>query len=118
MASTETVSQTLRAELRRAADSPGTVAEDALVALSDGPMRERLEAAMRALATHRGRTSSTCPSDVARSVGGDRWRELMDDTRATARRLAAAGVVEITQRGSVVDPNDDWRGPIRIRIVG
>jgi hypothetical protein len=42
MASTETVSQTLRAELRRAADSPGTVAEDALVALSDGPMRERL----------------------------------------------------------------------------
>lgn len=117
MASTETVSQTSRAELRRAADSRGT-AEDALVALSDGPMCQRLEAAMRALAAHRGPTSSTCPSDVARSVGGDRWRELMDDTRATARRLAAAGVVEITQRGSVVDPNDDWRGPIRIRITG
>ncbi|WP_374159728.1 DUF3253 domain-containing protein [Mycobacterium sp. G7A2] len=112
------MSQTSRAELRRAADSRGTVSEDALVALSDGPMCQRLEAAMRALAAHRGPTSSTCPSDVARSVGGDRWRELMDDTRATARRLAAAGVVEITQRGSVVDPNDDWRGPIRIRITG
>lgn len=112
------MSQTLHAELRRAADSPGPAAEDALVALSDRPMRERLEAAMKALAAHRGRTSSTCPSDVARSVGGDRWRELMDDARQTARRLAVAGVVEITQRGSVVDPHDDWRGPIRIRIAG
>ncbi|MFR9804599.1 DUF3253 domain-containing protein [Pseudonocardia sp. RS010] len=34
-----------------------------------------------------------------------------------ARRLVAAGEVEITRRGEVVDP-DTARGPVRIRGVG
>ncbi|WP_231127150.1 DUF3253 domain-containing protein [Mycobacterium colombiense] len=82
------------------------------------PMRQRLESLIRALAEQRGPRSSICPSDAARAVGGDDWRELMDDARAAARRLARSGDVEITQRGKVVDPDADWSGPIRIRTTG
>ncbi|SHG85460.1 Protein of unknown function [Jatrophihabitans endophyticus] len=60
------------------------------------------------------RTGTICPSDVARDLGGDDWRELMEPTRAAARRLVAAGEVDITQGGEVVDPSD-LHGPIRIR---
>lgn len=112
------MSQTPRDELRRAADTAGPGAADARIALSDGPLHARLEAAVRALAARRGPMSSTCPSDAARSVGGEQWRDLMDDVRHIARDLAAAGVVQIVQRGRVLDPGQEWRGPIRIRAVG
>jgi hypothetical protein len=42
----------------------------------------------------------------------------MEPARAAARALARQGRVEITQRGTVLDPDADWRGPVRIRIVG
>ncbi|ACZ21378.1 hypothetical protein Sked_14420 [Sanguibacter keddieii DSM 10542] len=66
------------------------------------------------LLSQRADTSSICPSDAARAVGGDHWRDLMDDTRRVARRLVAEGRVQITQGGEVVDPTEA-RGPIRIR---
>ncbi len=67
------------------------------------------------MARERGPSKSICPSDAARAVGGDTWRDLMDEARDAARTLAKAGDVEITQGGEVVDPDADWRGPIRIR---
>jgi hypothetical protein len=39
----------------------------------------------------------------------------MDEARDIARSLARDGEVVITQGGEVVDPDADWRGPIRIR---
>jgi hypothetical protein len=108
------MSQQLQAELRRAAEDGD---ESAGTALSDRPIRERLEAAILALAVHRGPDSSTCPSDAARAIGGDDWRSVMDDAREIARDLARSGDVEITQRGEVVNPDADWHGPIRIRIT-
>lgn len=81
---------------------------------SDGP---RLRSAILDLAAARGPDSSICPSDAARAVGGENWRDLMDDARELARELAKSGVVQITQRGAVLDPGGTWRGPIRIRIV-
>lgn len=81
------------------------------------PAREidRLAAAIRDLLAVR--SGSICPSDAARAVGGENWRELMDPTRAAARVLARAGEVQITRRGVVLDPEADFRGPIRIRRV-
>ncbi|QNI07253.1 DUF3253 domain-containing protein [Mycobacterium kubicae] len=105
----------MRAELGRIVDHGGPGADDAEVALTDGPIVPRLRSAILALARHRGPNSSTCPSDAARAVGGDNWRELMDDARLLARQLARSGDVEITQRGNVLDPDGTWRGPIRIR---
>ena len=77
----------------------------------------RLEAAITDLLSKRARTSTICPSDAARAVGGDReerWRDLMEPARRAARRLVARGEVEITQGGRVVDPSTA-KGAIRIR---
>lgn len=79
--------------------------------------RNRLAAAITALATHRAPDKTTCPSDAARAVGGDGWRSLMEATREVARDLAHAGTVEITQNGAVLDPDQPWRGPVRIRLA-
>ncbi|GAA1882713.1 DUF2256 and DUF3253 domain-containing protein [Lapillicoccus jejuensis] len=63
------------------------------------------------------RTGTICPSDAARAVGDeDSWRDLMEPARRAARRLVAAGEVEVTQGGKVVDPSTA-KGPIRIRRV-
>lgn len=118
VALTGRVGQPLRAELSRVLVAGGRAADDAEIALGGGPIRQRLKASMRALAAHRGPRSSTCPSDAARAVGGANWRALMVDAREVARELARSGDVEITQRGTVVDPDGQWRGPIRIRTVG
>jgi hypothetical protein len=79
------------------------------------PIEVRLGAAIMGLLARRA--GSICPSEAARAVGGERWRELMEPTRAAARALARDGAVEVTQRGVVVDPDGDWRGPIRIRSI-
>jgi hypothetical protein len=73
---------------------------------------DRLEATiLELLAT---RTGTICPSDAARAVAPEGWRELMEPARAAARRLVAKGQVQITQGGHVVDPST-VKGPIRIR---
>ncbi|MGC5222743.1 DUF3253 domain-containing protein [Micromonospora sp. DT81.3] len=78
------------------------------------PTGARFEEAIMELLAQRALTSTICPSDAARVVGGEKWREQMDDARAAAGRLVAAEKVDITQRGAVVDLATA-RGPIRIR---
>ncbi|MDQ0922940.1 hypothetical protein QF038_001448 [Pseudarthrobacter sp. W1I19] len=80
----------------------------------DGSLGQQLEATILALLAARAATSTICPSDAARAVGDDTWRDLMEPVREAARRLVDAGEVEITQGGSVVDPATA-KGPIRIR---
>lgn len=80
-------------------------------------MSTRLREAILELARERGPDKTICPSDAARAIGGDDWRDLMDDARETARDLARAGQVQITQKGEVLDPDATWRGPIRIRAT-
>jgi hypothetical protein len=76
---------------------------------------KRLREAILTLARERAPAKTICPSDAARAVGGDDWRDLMADARDIARDLARAGDVEIMQRGEVIDPDAQWRGPIRMR---
>ncbi|MEJ5868416.1 DUF2256 and DUF3253 domain-containing protein [Pseudokineococcus sp. 5B2Z-1] len=78
------------------------------------PVGSDLEAAVLRLLDARAPGATICPSEAARAVGGEDWRPLMEPARAAARRLAAAGEVEVTQRGSVVDPSTA-RGPVRLR---
>lgn len=73
-----------------------------------------LERSITDLLASRAATATVCPSEAARAVGGEDWRKLMEPARAAARRLVAAGEVEITQQGQVVDPSTA-KGPIRIR---
>ncbi|MCZ4520897.1 DUF3253 domain-containing protein [Rhodococcus ruber] len=75
---------------------------------------KELEDKIRALLDARSRDATICPSDVARALSDDGWRDLMEPVRRAARRMVDAGEVEITQKGSVVDPSTA-KGPIRIR---
>lgn len=84
---------------------------------------EQLEQSILDLLAQRKGGVTICPSEAARQVGGSRgsdesgeepWRELMEPARRAARRLVAAGEVEITQKGKVVDPSTA-KGAIRIR---
>ncbi|WP_374459048.1 DUF3253 domain-containing protein [Microbacterium sp.] len=74
---------------------------------------ERIAATMRAL-TRKRADSSICPSDVARAVGGEEWRDRMPDVRRVAADLASRDVVVVTQKGEPVQIADA-RGPVRIR---
>ena len=78
-------------------------------------IQTQLRDAILALARDRAPAKTICPSDAARAVGGDQWRDLMEQARDIARDLARAGEVDIMQRGEVIDPDAEWRGPIRIR---
>ena len=77
-------------------------------------MDRLLESVILDLLAHRAEAATICPSEAARAVGGEQWRDQMDAARRAARRLVAAGSVDITQGGEVVDPST-VRGPIRIR---
>jgi hypothetical protein len=81
-----------------------------------GPVDRRLEAAIVELLSARASSSSICPSEAARLVSVDGWRELMPQTRSAARRLVDDGKVVITQKSRPVDPSTA-KGPIRIRLI-
>jgi hypothetical protein len=78
-----------------------------------------LEAAILELLAERGRNNKTiCPSEAAKLVGGTEarrnWEGLMEPARAAARRLAAAGMIMVTQKGRVVDAST-VKGAIRLQ---
>jgi hypothetical protein len=73
-----------------------------------------LERTIDGLLDQRRTGMSICPSEAARAVDPEGWRALLPAARAAAGRLAAAGDVEVTQRGAVVDVATA-RGPVRIR---
>lgn len=74
---------------------------------------ERIAAAIRTL-TRKREGSSICPSDVARAVGGEAWRNRMDEVRRVTAALADRDEVVVTQKGEPVDIASA-RGPVRIR---
>lgn len=84
------------------------------------PIDDALSDAILNLLDQRKNGATICPSEAARLVAadegwpGDEWRELMEPARQAARRLVAADLVDITQKGRVVDPSTA-KGPIRIR---
>jgi len=78
------------------------------------PTGAELEQTILRLLSERAESSTICPSDAARAIGGDEWRDLMDPTRQAAARLVAQGLVDVTQGGEVVDVKIA-RGPVRIR---
>lgn len=68
------------------------------------------------MALKRGEDKSICPSEVAREMFGNNWREKMQTVRDAAYDLAAENQVTIMQKGKKVDP-EKVEGPIRIKIV-
>ena len=79
----------------------------------DPGLEDRLRVAVLDLLSRRAATSTICPSDAARAVGGSTWRDAMPLARDVAARLADDGVVEVRQHGERVDVRTA-RGPVRI----
>ena len=75
----------------------------------------KMEVAIVELISKRAGGATICPSEAARAVFPDGWRGRMEDARRAARRLVAAGQIEIVQGGRVVDPSTA-KGPIRLRL--
>ena len=75
-----------------------------------------ITAAIRDLTAARGPAKSICPSEVARLLGGDDWRDLMPAVRDAAAELSDAGDVRVTRGGEPVDPRNPC-GPIRIQMI-
>ena len=77
-----------------------------------------LEASIRSLLDSRKGGATICPSEAAREVGGeDGYVRIVGRKKDMIIRggyTVAAGEVEVTQGGKVVDPSTA-RGPIRVR---
>jgi len=73
-----------------------------------------LEAAILALLAARPAGATIPVSDAARAVGADRWQEFAEPARRAARRLVAAGEVDILQAGTIVD-GSSAKGPFQLR---
>ena len=112
-----------RREVRSRGDDVRPCVQDAKVALgergepwweesSSEGMRARIAATIRTLLRHR-EGSTICPSDAARVVGGERWRDVVPAVREVAHELAQQEVVAVTQKGETVDVREA-KGPVRI----
>ncbi|MBE9463242.1 DUF3253 domain-containing protein [Dyadobacter subterraneus] len=77
---------------------------------------EKIKTTILSTAIHRGAEKSTCPSEIARMLFPDDWREHMKDVLAVAIDLHNKGSVVITQKGEPVDVKH-FKGPVRIKIV-
>lgn len=77
---------------------------------------EAIQKCLLKLVRDRGPEKTICPSEVARALGGDDWRALMEQIRTVGIALADAGSIAITQKGQVVDPRA-VKGPIRYRLI-
>ena len=96
---------------------------DACRAHKPGARDKAMEETILRLLEERGAGKTICPSEAARIVAGEgtlsadasAWEPLMEPARAAARRLAAAGKIDITQHGHAVDASTA-KGAIRLRL--
>ncbi len=75
-----------------------------------------VSATILVLATDRGNDKTICPSEVARMLWPDEWRNHMEEVRLAAFALRDEGKVQISQKGREVTDHK-VKGPIRIRIL-
>jgi hypothetical protein len=75
-----------------------------------------IEDAIFAALAEAGPGKSVAPEAVARAVGGEAWRRLLPQVRATAVGLARAGRLVITRHGKPADP-DAFKGVWRLRAA-
>jgi hypothetical protein len=79
---------------------------------------EAISAEILRQTTARGPGKSICPSEVARALQPDEaaWRRLMGPVRTAAVQLAREGHVEVLRKGKPVNPEEEIRGVIRLRM--
>ena len=81
---------------------------------SNDSKRSQISKQLLSLADQRGNDKTFCPSEVARIVAPENWRELMDTVRDVATTLIDEGKLVCKQRGEVVEIREAI-GPIRLQ---
>jgi hypothetical protein len=76
------------------------------------PDCDRIRVTLLDLVAQRGPTKTICPSEVARALSAEGWRDLMPAVRQVGCTLAGEGRIVVTQKGQAVDP-ETAKGPIR-----
>ncbi|MEO0500602.1 MAG: DUF3253 domain-containing protein [Pseudomonadota bacterium] len=87
------------------------MATGSTLSTNDGRVRDLL----LTLAAERGTEKTYCPSEAARRLWPEDWRDHMDDVRRVAALLIAERRLVATQRGDPVDPVGA-KGPIRLGL--
>lgn len=75
---------------------------------------EKIREVLSFLAEERGSDSSFCPSEAARKLAENNWRDLMSEVRREAAAMEAEGKLQVLQKGREVDINIA-KGPVRLR---
>lgn len=78
--------------------------------------RKRAAAVARALLSGRGEEKTICPSDIARVIGGEAWRQAMPQVRAFANAWVEQGELEMRQKGRKVNDPRGAKGPVRLAV--
>ncbi len=79
---------------------------------------QNIREAIHDLLQQRGTGKSICPSEVARRLWPEDWRIHMEQVRAQARQMASEKEIIITQGQTILDPEANFKGPIRLRWPG
>ncbi len=80
------------------------------------PLDPEIAKAILSLTATRGAEKSICPSEVARQLYPDNWRDRMQDVVDVASAMHRKGEVLVVQHGEPVDVNQ-IKGPIRIKTT-
>jgi hypothetical protein len=72
-----------------------------------------IDTAILALFSARRDGATLCPSDIARHIGGEDWRDIMPLIHRHVKARACLGALRLTQKGMTVQP-DDLQGVYRI----
>ena len=83
-----------------------------MTTITDAAIRDCLLKRVR----DRGPDKTICPSEVARALGSENWRLLMEQVRTVGLELHDEGKIAVTQKGHSVDPRTA-KGPIRYRLI-
>ena len=75
-----------------------------------------IEAAILTLVEQRGPGKSICPSEAARTVFAENWRDRMRHVRNAAIHLARQDKIVILRKGKPVDP-EAFKGVYRLSIA-
>ena len=67
------------------------------------------------LLNQRSVEKSICPSEVARIIDPENFRQVMEDVRCAGRRLMLEGKILITQKKQVVK-SLNFKGPVRFKL--
>lgn len=77
---------------------------------------EKIKHAHLQFAEERGFDKSFCPSEIARELFPENWREMMDEVREIGDQLVIEGKLVILQKGIIQEqPSTELKGPIRFR---